>query len=592
MEEFVVICINKQMETGAQPGAPPQGRVLREDLQKECVTIVKKIIGFVCVLLALLLVQAACLGDSLYVDNRESDRANLERLNLRAEASKNGAIIGLYYTGAQVESKGAENEDYTKVEIGGVTGYMATEYLITLEEAAARYGENSDFGACCPAQVELTGTWKQELALYTETDFASEVLATLHDGDAVRLVGILDTWAYVGVEREGENLFGYVSLDMLTGVGEDRVLIVSGSKADSSTKLYTLPNDKGKVIMSLKNGTACFSLFGRGEGNWRKVRVGGVTGWIKYTQAANLVALGQVQRSSVPYYPLQMQTRADALLHSALEEANAPYMTLGKDMKVEVLAECGDYVYVRTLVDGAGAHDSGDFGYMTLADLKLTESAGGIGIAQADDGDLPVLIMSQPQADAEMAGVLIGGAQVRIVDYTQTDYLQVALGEMKGYVRKDQVRMLGDTGIAPSDRIPQRAFALADIQLRSKPAADAEAVEAVAAQNRVYMLAVCGDWAFVQASEKAGLEQNETDDRTGFIPLDQLNAPASTTHLTAFVTEDKVNLRDEDSKDGQIVGRIRLNERLRVADYGKTWCCVETPSGDRGYVMTEYLTFE
>ena len=73
-----------------------------------------------------------CLGESLYVDNRETDKIFPERLNLRDEPNKGGGIIGLYYTGAEVQVLGAE-EDYTHVEIGGMTGYMATEYLITAD---------------------------------------------------------------------------------------------------------------------------------------------------------------------------------------------------------------------------------------------------------------------------------------------------------------------------------------------------------------------------------------------------------------------------------------------------------------------------
>ena len=56
-------------------------------------------------MLALALMLAlACTGvcETLYVDNRETDKVYPERLNLRAEPSKNGAILGLYYTGAQV----------------------------------------------------------------------------------------------------------------------------------------------------------------------------------------------------------------------------------------------------------------------------------------------------------------------------------------------------------------------------------------------------------------------------------------------------------------------------------------------------------
>lgn len=76
-----------------------------------------------CALVALaLLMSAACgVGESLFVDNRETDKVYPERLNLRAQPTKNGAILGLYYTGTEVNVLAVENEEYDKVEVGGVT---------------------------------------------------------------------------------------------------------------------------------------------------------------------------------------------------------------------------------------------------------------------------------------------------------------------------------------------------------------------------------------------------------------------------------------------------------------------------------------
>jgi len=104
------------------------------------------------------------------------------------------------------------------------------------------------------------------------------------------------------------------------------------------------------------------------------------------------------------------------------------------------------------------------------------------------------------------------------------------------------------------------------------------------------MLAVCGDWAYVQVGGKAGFGEGEPV--MGFAPIEKLNAPASTTHLTAHVNKDKINIRKSGSTSGEIVGKARLEERLRIADYGQKWTCVVTPAGKRGYVMTEYLMFE
>ena len=148
---------------------------------------------FLTVWFALMLVFAVAasgMGESLFVDNRETDKIYPERLNLRAEPSKSGAILGLYYTGAQVNVLNVENDEYVRVEIGGMNGYMASEYLITAEEAVARYGEDSGFGDCRAAEVDLSGLWMQSVALHAQTDLESETVATLENGAQVSLVGI------------------------------------------------------------------------------------------------------------------------------------------------------------------------------------------------------------------------------------------------------------------------------------------------------------------------------------------------------------------------------------------------------------------
>ena len=549
-----------------------------------------------CALVALaLLLSAACgLGENLFVDNRETDKIYPERLNLRAQPTKNGAILGLYYTGTEVNVLAVENEEYSKVEVGGVTGYMASSYLIPQEEITARYGEDSGFGDGRAAEIDLNGMWMTSVPLREATDDASAALASLNADSRVGLLGILDNWAYIWAETDDGRKLGYVPLDVLTDVGDLKVNIISSGKTDKKTILYDAPTAKANEIMRLSNGTACFNLFGRKEGEWRRVRVGGVSGWIKYTQTANLYALGSQMRSVVPYYPLLMQTKTDTLLYEKKDDASSRYMTLGQGMYVELLAESDNYAYVRTSEGGAGAYDCGDFGFLPIANLSLAQTSQSIGVAQADDEDLPVVVLSDPDKEDSVIGALCSGAQARITSYTQTDYVQISLGTLVGYVKKSQIRVLTTADEPLSDRIPQRATAKTDADIRFKPEVKADVVESIAAGARVYMLGKFGDWAYVTAGDSPSLDvEGKTADRAGFVPLAALNAPAGTTHLTAFVIKDKVNVRDEaDSQNGAIIGRARTGDRLLVTDYGNKWTGIVLPDGKRGYIMTEYLQFE
>ncbi len=546
-----------------------------------------------CVLAALLIAATASAGicESLYVDNRETDKVYPERLNLRDAPNRDGGMLGLYYTGTQVDVLGVEG-DYTKVSVGGIEGYMASEYLITMDEAEKRYGAESGFGKGRDAVVDLTGMWLSDTPLLEGARDDAAVLERLTDETAVEVLGVLDNWAYIAADVNGTRTLGYVDLDVLTDVGAYKVMIVAGKKADSKTTLYAAPN--GKAIMDIKNGTACFNVFGRKEGSWIKVRVGGVTGYVKGGQSANLKALQSDEaRKAIPYYPLMMQTKDDVLLYHATGDDDAQYITLGKGMKIELLAEADDYAYVRTYEGGVGAYHVGDFGYVKLSDLTLTDASASVGIAQADNGDVPVVLLAKPEKGAKMIGALCPGAQVRIVDYTQTDYVKVKLEDVEGYIPKSEIRMLSG-GETVSERIPQRAIAKEDFSLCVSPDKKGNLNVSVTAGERVYMLGVCDGWAYVQAAASVGLnELSDEQDRTGFVQLDVLNAPMSSTHLTAVVNTDKVNMRTEPSSTtGDIIAKARTGELLRVADYGADWTCVVTPAGKRGYVMTKYLEFD
>ena len=159
---------------------------------------------------------------------------------------------------------------------------------------------------------------------------------------------------------------------------------------------------------------------------------------------------------------------------------------------------------------------------------------------------------------------------------------------------KNQIRVLTDEAEPLSDRIPQRATVKTDAELRARPEDKAAVSESITAGTRVYMLGKFGDWAYVRASDTPAFDVNDPSaDHAGFIRLSSLNAPASTTHLTAFVTKDKVNLRSEpNSQSGAIIGKARTGARMRVTDYGNQWTGVVLEDGKRGYIMTEYLQFE
>ena len=545
-------------------------------------------------LLVILMTAAAGIGETRYVDNRDLGKATPQRLNLRAQPNTISDVVGTYYTGTEVTLADEEIiEGYVKVEVGGKTGYMSEEFLITAEDATEKYGDLAAFAAGHAAEVDLTGMWVTTEPLRATPSATGQQLSQLQSGAALQVYGFVGNWVYAEAQIDEGKVKGYIRLAVLTESGDAKAAVMMGSDEIGTVSLRSQPQEKAEEVLQVRNGAVALILFGRSANEWYRVRVGGVTGWVRNEPSENLIFLKGVPRSSVPYYPPLMQAARDSLLCRDAGSTAGPYMTLGEGMKVEVLGMDGKYAYVRTLEGGVGAYESGDFGYILASDLGPTDAAGSVGVAQADDGDLPVLLYNTPETDGRVIGAVEAGAQIRIRNYTQTEYVQLSLGGMTAYARKRGIRLMTDASDTPSDRIPQRAVVRADAPLCREPANDSAEIGTIDSGSRVYMLAKVGEWAFVNAAVRQDLAIGDDGaDQTGFVRLDQLNAPAGTTHLTAAVHTDKVNMRESADRNSPIIGKARLGELLRVADYGSSWTCVVKEDGTRGYIMTEYLTFD
>ncbi len=571
----------------------------------------KKSIVLICLLLAMICAGAALAESIVYVDNHEVDKNDLMRTNMRNQPG--GIVVASYYTGAEltvlpdepvqaVQPQGEPlpeesqeegtpeaspelpTDEYIHVSIGGVQGYMARKFVITPEEAAQLYGTGSRFGECRPAEVVLNGLWASHLDMYENRTAMSKVVSMLENHEIIHLVGIVDNWAYVFKMQGEQRVYGYIPVSALTEVADRKVSILHVEDSNKPVLLYEKANTHSKILLTLRSGVSCFSQFGIGgrEGVWRKVRIGGISGWINPGKNAELIALAGKNRQAIPYYPQTMQVREDALLYSVAGDRSGAYMTLGEGMRVEVMGIFQQYSYVRTVEGGTGSSESGDYGYIETA--KLVESSNGdaIGVVQVDNGNSPAIIRIQPNA-ATIFGALCPGAVVNLLSYTQTDSVEVAIGDVTGYISKKDVRVYSSQDQINRDLIPQRGTLLADNSMMSGPSENSSVVDAVTKGQKLYMLGKVGDWVYVRNAEK---------DLSGFLRVNQLSAPMSATHLVAKLNTDKVNMRARASRDSEIISLVRMGEILRVVDYGSSWTGVITPSGRTGYILNDYLDFE
>lgn len=124
-----------------------------------------------------------------------------EYLNIRSEASENAEVLGKLYAGAggDVLEQGAE---WTKIQSGSVTGYVATRYLL--------------FGADAEAKANEVGRWTVKITV----DSLRVRKAAGTDTGVWGLVSSGETYTGIGYEGDFMGIYfedevGYVSKDYI-----------------------------------------------------------------------------------------------------------------------------------------------------------------------------------------------------------------------------------------------------------------------------------------------------------------------------------------------------------------------------------------
>lgn len=144
-------------------------------------------------MLCLLAGMASAEGATAVIDAGDSDR-----VHLRADASKASASKGLYFTGTQVTCEGAPDGTWTHVTIGAETGYIASAYLKTSDEADAVQSRQPDGIIVAP---------KGSVNFRKGPSADAERIGLLRDMDVVNVLGETASGWYC-VEANGKT--GYV----------------------------------------------------------------------------------------------------------------------------------------------------------------------------------------------------------------------------------------------------------------------------------------------------------------------------------------------------------------------------------------------
>lgn len=134
---------------------------------------------------ALLMTAAPALAQSAVVNNGSDPKS---RLNMRAQPSRDAAVLGKFYSGTQVEVLADAGGGWSQVRVGGVKGYMMTQYL-------SAGGAGVTDGTYDRQVVSPYGT--QSVVLRDRPSDSYDAVAMLTVGETVRVLGTSGDYCYV-----------------------------------------------------------------------------------------------------------------------------------------------------------------------------------------------------------------------------------------------------------------------------------------------------------------------------------------------------------------------------------------------------------
>lgn len=138
---------------------------------------------------AMLTASPLALAQSAVVDNG-SDLTS--RLNLRAQPSKDAASLGKFYSGTAVDVVADTGDGWAQVSVGGVEGYMMTQYL-------SADGSGVRDGTYDRRVVSPYGT--QSVVLRDRPSDSYDAVAMLTVGETVRVLGTSGDYYYVRTQN-------------------------------------------------------------------------------------------------------------------------------------------------------------------------------------------------------------------------------------------------------------------------------------------------------------------------------------------------------------------------------------------------------
>ena len=343
------------------------------------------------------------------------------RVNIRAEASTDSAVVSVVNSGANVEVIDHNPAGWSKVTAGGSTGFIRSDFL--------KFPISNSATFKATAGVNVRSTASTDSSVVATVEKGSNVDVTEHDPAG---------WSKVRVG--GKN--GFIRSDFLTRGGDGSAAgteasgaaVSSGSSSGSSssgssssgTAVATLrttgrvnirsgASTNHSIVRTLAANTSVEVLENQSDG-WSSVRVSGATGFIR----SDLLSTSGSSQSST------LKTTGTVNLRSASSTSSSVIRTLSPNTSVEV---------VENQANGwSSVRHNGTTGFIRSDLLSATGSSSSSTTLKTVTG---VNMRSGPSTSHSRISLLPVNTSVEVLEKQSNGWSRVRHNGTVGFIRSD-----------------------------------------------------------------------------------------------------------------------------------------------------------
>ncbi len=175
-------------------------------------------------------------------------------LNIRAEASSEGEVIGKLYNNGACEVLEDVGDGWYHIRSGNVEGYAAAEYIATGDEA-------SSIASSAGYTTAEVGAWA--LNVHADRDESSEVIGTVYENCSYEVVDSTGDWIKLVTD---DGTYGWVSADYVytsTEYGQAETLEEEQARLDEQWLAYLAEQEAASYDNSWSDGSESYD-----DGSW------------------------------------------------------------------------------------------------------------------------------------------------------------------------------------------------------------------------------------------------------------------------------------------------------------------------------------